>query len=545
MKMQRLLRQGALLVNLLIVAIWLFPWLMTPAAAGAQGGNLLNNGGFEQPHGRDYPSLTAPPGWSIWATSAESGWQDRRPETRQVQRGDAEIAAALGVYEGNGAFDAYKGWSTFSVSLYQTVGNIQPGSTLRLTAFGRIWSCNNNQVNEDDCLGGRVESNTSASFRVGIDPTGGNDPNSGNIVWSSPIAPYSGFQQASVEAVATGSSVTVVLNARMELPARHQHTFWDGASLTVVTGGAGAPGAPAQPTATPVPQLAPVVYPQGPREDGSVVHVVGSGDTLAAIAVAYGIELSELLELNNLTYEQARLIYPGQELIVRPAPLVPGGESSGAGQAGDAVSEAGGSEGQAASGGEAVSMGPTVQPVQEFAPAPVAQAVVPVMNLDARSDGRVCTLLFDDISPNRVRESGEPLLAGGQIDLSQAGATLQSYTTDGQSEPHCFEGLAAGQYMIRLVLPASYGVTTPDSYVLNVSAGQTVEAIFGAAAGYMPPPASASGAGGLFSDESGSETDTYADSLTGLLLQYSGVIVLALAGVVLLGGIVLALVFRR
>jgi LysM repeat protein len=307
----------------------------------------------------------------------------------------------------------------------------------------------------------------------------------------------------------------------------------------------GAPGAPAQPTATPVPQLAPVVYPQGPREDGSVVHVVGSGDTLSAIAVAYGIELSELLELNNMTYEQARLIYPGQELIVRPAPLVPGGESSGAGQTGDAVSEAGGSEGQAASGGEAVSMGPTVQPVQEFAPAPVAQAVVPVMNLDARSDGRVCTLLFDDISPNRVRESGEPLLAGGQIDLSQAGATLQSYTTDGQSEPHCFEGLAAGQYMIRLVLPASYGVTTPDSYVLNVSAGQTVEAIFGAAAGYMPPPASASGAGGLFSDESGSETDTYADSLTGLLLQYSGVIVLALAGVVLLGGIVLALVFRR
>ena len=69
--------------------------------------------------------------------------------------------------------------------------------------------------------------NTGGSFRVGIDPTGANDPNSANIVWSNATNPYNGFQQMTVDATASAGSVTVVVNASMQIPVRHQHVFWD------------------------------------------------------------------------------------------------------------------------------------------------------------------------------------------------------------------------------------------------------------------------------------------------------------------------------
>ena len=56
--------------------------------------------------------------------------------------------------------------------------------------------------------------------------------------------------------------------------------------------------------------------------------------------------------------------------------------------------------------------------------------------------------------------------------------------------------------------PAGYGVTTADTYDVQLSAGQTVQTVFGAAPGFVPPQPSGAQAGGLFSDDSGNETDT-------------------------------------
>ena len=61
---------------------------------------------------------------------------------------------------------------------------------------------------------------------------------------------------------------------------------------------------------------APVIV-MTPREDGSVVHVVGFGQALWTIAVVYEVPLEDLLALNDLT--ENAFIFPGDELIVRPA----------------------------------------------------------------------------------------------------------------------------------------------------------------------------------------------------------------------------------
>jgi LysM repeat protein len=57
-----------------------------------------------------------------------------------------------------------------------------------------------------------------------------------------------------------------------------------------------------------------------PRLDGSIVHVVGYGQTLWEIALAYGATVDQLRAWNNLP-EGSSDIYAGQKLLVRPAGL--------------------------------------------------------------------------------------------------------------------------------------------------------------------------------------------------------------------------------
>ncbi|RPI77653.1 MAG: LysM peptidoglycan-binding domain-containing protein, partial [Chloroflexi bacterium] len=54
--------------------------------------------------------------------------------------------------------------------------------------------------------------------------------------------------------------------------------------------------------------------PSAPEEDGSIVHVVEYGQSLYAIAEAYGVGLTELQSLNGLIGSE---IYVGDTLIIR------------------------------------------------------------------------------------------------------------------------------------------------------------------------------------------------------------------------------------
>ena len=74
------------------------------------------------------------------------------------------------------------------------------------------------------------------------------------------------------------------------------------------------PLAPIELTATRGPVAVPVVR-SGPREDGSVWHVVQTGQTAWDVAVVYGISLDDLLALNGLS--RGTPVHPGDELLVR------------------------------------------------------------------------------------------------------------------------------------------------------------------------------------------------------------------------------------
>lgn len=81
---------------------------------------------------------------------------------------------------------------------------------------------------------------------------------------------------------------------------------------TIITTSQSAPGN------DPASVFAPPATPQDPRADGSLVHTVQPGDTINAIAQAYGVARQLIIERNQLAHG-GRWIYPGQQLIIRDA----------------------------------------------------------------------------------------------------------------------------------------------------------------------------------------------------------------------------------
>jgi LysM repeat protein len=72
-----------------------------------------------------------------------------------------------------------------------------------------------------------------------------------------------------------------------------------------------------QPTHTPSePTPVPIVI-STPRFDGTVIHTIGSGQSLWAISEAYNVPFEDLLELNDL--EPEAVVLPGDEVIISPS----------------------------------------------------------------------------------------------------------------------------------------------------------------------------------------------------------------------------------
>jgi hypothetical protein len=83
---------------------------------------------------------------------------------------------------------------------------------------------------------------------------------------------------------------------------------------------AGAPAtAFAQVGGTPTVQLIAPVETAAPQPDGSIVHEVQYGQSVAMIATAYGVPMTELIALNNLSGTNP-VLFVGQKLVIRLAP---------------------------------------------------------------------------------------------------------------------------------------------------------------------------------------------------------------------------------
>ncbi len=88
--------------------------------------------------------------------------------------------------------------------------------------------------------------------------------------------------------------------------------FIPGSLVHQGSGNVYASGEGATPFLVPAQELFPTAT---PHADGSIHHTVASGETLVAIAQVYGVDLQELLAINNL--QAADIIHPGDVLVIQ------------------------------------------------------------------------------------------------------------------------------------------------------------------------------------------------------------------------------------
>ncbi|MGE5139073.1 MAG: hypothetical protein ACM3JD_06420 [Rudaea sp.] len=148
----------------------------------------------------------------------------------------------------NGSQYIWTDYGPFKAGIYQRVTNLTPGKTYH---FWIVWG----QTLQDTGGGNNVRTN-GIDRHIGVDPTGGTNPDSANVVWSVPYTGGSGFARAewNLYFTASGSSATFFLRAINYLTWGRDKVFFDTVCLSAAGSG----------TPTSTPWAAPSATPTGP-----------------------------------------------------------------------------------------------------------------------------------------------------------------------------------------------------------------------------------------------------------------------------------------
>ncbi len=224
------------------------------ASAGAYDPNLVNNQaedvnptfdpitdallnpGFEGPHWGEthygyQGDMPVPEHWIAW-WNLDPAQDFNRPELVRVidwTENPLYIGPPARVRSGNRAVTMYR-WGKYQGGFYQRVANLPPGAMAAFSVYAHAWTCNDDPPPALSC-----GDPFSLWFKVGIDPTGGLDPWSPNIVWSEDAwhrDEYGGV--GPVEAtVSEGGAITVFIFGEAKWGLKHNDAYWDDAVLVV------------------------------------------------------------------------------------------------------------------------------------------------------------------------------------------------------------------------------------------------------------------------------------------------------------------------
>lgn len=246
------LRYRALVLCLL--TFLLTSLLLAALPVAADGPNLLQNPGFEQPFAASIPGkencLIAVP-WLAWFVEGPPERTSQGfllvPEYKMSTRNDAPFNR---VHGGDLAQQYFHSFGTFQAGVYQVVQNVTPGALLHLQIWGLTWSCD--RESKGNCGNNTSGDPSPMHLRIGIDPTGGTDPFSPNMVWSAEVNAWDTWTLLQVEATAVNSTITVFAYSYPDYRSQDNNVYLDDASLVEV-----APPATNTPVPTDTPQASP------------------------------------------------------------------------------------------------------------------------------------------------------------------------------------------------------------------------------------------------------------------------------------------------
>ena len=157
-------------------------------------------------------------GWTPWWVSHDGddpNWIIRNPEYKPAAPWENRI------HEGDNAQQYFTFHSTHRAGFYQRV-SAQAGKQYRFTIWGQAWVSSNDNPDTSD---------VPVIQRIGIDPKGGTDWESSNVVWSPAHQQHDEFGLFTVCAVARSSHITVFTFSEPEWPGKHNDVYWDDAQL--------------------------------------------------------------------------------------------------------------------------------------------------------------------------------------------------------------------------------------------------------------------------------------------------------------------------
>ncbi len=420
--------------------------LASPAIINAQTPALLVDEGFEAGFQND-PYCKAgdckvPEGWGVWFIPRS----ENDPTGVNFQPKYDQTTDAKRVHSGSGAQRIWTENATHTGGIYHVVKDVQVGSRIRFTAWGQVWS-----TNDDSPISARPSRDI--KLKIGVDPLGGNNGNpsplNGQVQWSPEQEAKDTYVQFSVEVEVRSPTVIIYTYATMRDNVRHNEVFWDEAKVEYI---APAPTeTPAAITATTTTTdtvaveapITPTAEVAAPVQTAAVTYTVQAGDTLYDIALAHGISLEELL--SNNPGVTAELLQLGQVLIIKPG----------------TTAEA------------------TATPDPAAAPAATADpnapaAIAPTETVTATATvGEACVQAFFDDNGNGKRDDTEDLVPNILFVLSANNQQLASYTTTGVDEPYCFPNLNNDSYTVAATALDIYVPTTPLNDTINVAGGRS------------------------------------------------------------------------
>lgn len=318
----------------------------TAPAIAQQSQELLQNPDFEGSYvaiGGDSTKQVAP-SWQPWHLPPPAG-----ADSSINLEPDYRPAPTDRVLSGSAAQEYNTFFATHDGGLFQRVP-VTAAQDLRFSANIYVWS---SATFEDPDTSIQPQG---VKVSVGIDPTGGTDPTSASVAWSTPAEYYDEYREISISAVSQGTSVTVYVRSTVSGAVGVNNIYVDKASLvsagavpvtpttpapttpvtpttpaptTPVTATTPAPTTPVTPT-TPAPTT-PVTITVVPTTPASVTptppyfgqfpnqleYVVVAGDTVIGLATRFNSSVDAITQANGLA--SSGLIYVGQRLII-PVP---------------------------------------------------------------------------------------------------------------------------------------------------------------------------------------------------------------------------------
>lgn len=217
---------------------------LLPDAEECVGTNLIANPSFEGEYSSYVPNPAHPDcpwgtcGSAQMANSWTPYWKSQNPDDEEwIYRmpewkpAESHFTNPVRVRTGERAQQWFTFFGTHQAGIFQRISNVSPGDALCLSIWGHSWSNNSDDAYTDPNDHGFLNQ------QIGIDPTGGTDYLSSNVIWTNPVTQYDEYGLFKLEATAQSESVTVFFHSEPLWAYKHNDVYWDDAILTITDGG--------------------------------------------------------------------------------------------------------------------------------------------------------------------------------------------------------------------------------------------------------------------------------------------------------------------